>query len=115
MASILEINLAENFKKVFKLGSGKINHIVTAEGAHDRIKQFHLALDLGKIDKGSAPGKGGAKRPFREICVDDERVAVFQQQVIDQHARQQGFAVAVPVGTNDVDRWCFGQCSAVLF
>jgi hypothetical protein len=111
----LEINLAGNFEKVFKLGSGNINHIVAAMGAHDRIKQFHLALDLDEIDKGCAPRKGGAKRSFREICVDYEGVAVFQQQVIDQHARQQGFAVAVPVGTYDVNSRCFGQWSAVLF
>ena len=67
-------------KKVFKLGSGKINHIIAAKGAHDRVKQFHLALDLDEIDKGGAPRKGGAKRPFREICVDDEGVAVVKQQ-----------------------------------
>jgi hypothetical protein len=45
--------------------------------------------------------------------IDDEGVSFLKQQIIDQHARQKGFSIAVPVGADDVDRWLVGQSLAV--
>jgi hypothetical protein len=45
--------------------------------------------------------------------IDDEGVALLEQQIIDQHARQKGFSIAVPVGADDIDRWLVSQSLAV--
>ena len=109
----MEVQLAVDGKEIFRLGGGKIDHIIAARRAHDRVEQLHLALDLGKIDQRGAPGKGGAERAFGVVCIDDEGIALLKQQIIDQHARQKCFSIAVPVGADDVDRWLVGQSSAV--
>ena len=45
--------------------------------------------------------------------IDDEGISFLKQQIIDQHARQKGFSIAVPIGTDDVDRWLVSQSLAV--